>query len=116
MLPNAMVADTVDIDTAQTLDRQQGLFFAAIAMVQKMGFALGSGLPLLILGGVGYVSAGESRAEPLLALTISYSIIPAALVLIAAFMAWRYSLTAARHRAIRAEIDARTAAAKTEAA
>ena len=114
MLPNAMVADTVDIDTAQTLDRQQGLFFAAIAMVQKMGFALGSGLPLLILGGVGYVSAGESRAEPLLALTISYSIIPAALVLIAAFMAWRYSLTAARHRAIRAEIDARMAAAKTQ--
>jgi GPH family glycoside/pentoside/hexuronide:cation symporter len=112
ILPNAMVADTVDIDTADSLDRQQGLFFAAIAMVQKMGYALGAGLPLLILGAVGYASAGETRAEPLLALTISYSFIPCTLVLIAAALAWRYSLTADRHRAIRADIDARLADAR----
>ncbi|MBC7507113.1 MAG: MFS transporter [Sandarakinorhabdus sp.] len=114
ILPGAMVADTVDIDTAQTLDRQQGLFFAAIAMVQKMGYALGAGLPLLILGIVGYNSGGEHRAEPLLALTISYSIIPTALVLVAAAMTWRYSLTAAQHRIMRAEIEARTRAAMAE--
>lgn len=111
MLPHAMLADTADIDTAETLDRQQGLFFAAMAMVQKMGYALGSGLPLLILGGVGYASAGETRAEPLFALTISYSIIPCVLVLFAAVMAWRYNLTAERHSAIRAQIDERVAAA-----
>jgi GPH family glycoside/pentoside/hexuronide:cation symporter len=114
MLPHAMVADTADIDTAETLDRQQGLFFAAIAMVQKMGYALGSGLPLLILGAVGYVSAGEDRAEPLLALSISYSVIPCVLVLIAAMMAWRYNLTADRHSAIRAQIDERLALAVGE--
>jgi Na+/melibiose symporter-like transporter len=111
ILPGAMVADTVDIDTAQTLDRQQGLFFAAIAMVQKMGYALGAGLPLLLLGMVGYNSAGEHRAEPLLALSISYSLIPTMLVLVAAALTWRYSLTAAQHRIMRAEIDARTQAA-----
>lgn len=109
ILPNAMVADTVDIDTAESLDRQQGLFFAAIAMVQKMGYALGAGLPLLILGAVGYTSAGETRAEPLFMLTISYSFIPCILVFIAAALSWRYSLTAERHRAIRGEIDARLA-------
>ncbi len=114
MLPNAMVADTVDIDTARTLDRQQGLFFAAIAMVQKMGYALGAGLPLLILGAVGYNSAGESQARPLLALTISYSVIPCVLVLCAAMLSWRYELTAARHRAIRDDIDAQLAAASLE--
>ena len=113
MLPHAMIADTADIDTADTLDRQQGLFYAVTAMVQKMGYAAGSGLPLLILGGIGYVSAGESRAEPLLALTISYSVIPAVLVLIAAYMAWHYTLTEARHRDIRAEIDARMAVASS---
>ncbi len=113
MLPHAMIADAADIDTADTLDRQQGLFYAVTAMVQKMGYAAGSGLPLLLLGSVGYVSAGESRSEPLLALTISYSVIPAILVLIAAYMAWHYALTEARHRDIRAEIDARMAAAST---
>ena len=110
MLPHAMVADTADIDTAETLDRQQGLFYAALAMVQKLGYALGAGLPLLLLGAVGYSSAGEQRAAPLLALTVSYSLIPCALVLIAAVMAWRYTLTADRHSDIRAKIDARTAA------
>jgi Na+/melibiose symporter-like transporter len=110
MLPHAMVADTADIDTAETLDRQQGLFYAALAMVQKLGYALGSGLPLLILGWSGYASAGEQREGPLLALTVSYSIIPCVLVLIAAAMAWRYTLTADRHEAIRASIDARIAA------
>ena len=64
----------------------------------------------LLLGAVGYMSAGEQRAEPLFALTISYSLIPCALVLVAALMAWRYSLTADRHSAIRAKIDARIAA------
>jgi Na+/melibiose symporter-like transporter len=79
-------------------------------MVQKLGYALGSGLPLLILGWSGYASAGEQREGPLLALTVSYSIIPCVLVLIAAAMAWRYTLTADRHEAIRASIDARIAA------
>jgi Na+/melibiose symporter-like transporter len=116
MLPHAMVADTADIDTAETLDRQQGLFYAALAMVQKLGYALGSGLPLLILGWSGYASAGEQREGPLLALTVSYSIIPCGLVLIAAAMAWRYTLTADRHEAIRATIDARIAAETAAAA
>lgn len=109
MLPHAMVADTADIDTAETLDRQQGLFYAALAMVQKLGYAVGSGMPLLILGWAGYASAGEQREAPLFALTVSYSLIPCALVMVAAFMAWRYTLTADRHDAIRAKIDARIA-------
>lgn len=110
MLPHAMVADTVDIDTAETLDRQQGIFFAAIAMVQKLGYALGAGMPLILLGWVGYNSGGETRADPLLALTISYSIIPSILVFIAAAMALRYGLTSSAHRTIRDRIDMRAAA------
>jgi Na+/melibiose symporter-like transporter len=35
-------------------------------------------------------------------------------VLIAAYMAWNYNLTEARHRDIRAEIDARMAAVASE--
>lgn len=116
LLPHAMVADTVDIDTAQTLDRQQGIFYAAIAMVQKMGYALGAGLPLLLLGAVGYRSGGETEAGPLFALTVSYSVIPSLLVLVAAGLAWRYGLTAERHEEVREAIDARLLAVRLEAA
>jgi Na+/melibiose symporter-like transporter len=112
LLPHAMVADTVDVDTADTLDRQQGLFYAAIAMIQKLSYALGAGLPLLVLGAVGYRSAGDDRAEPLFALTVSYSLVPSVLVLIAAALTWRYALTAERHRALRETIDTRLATAE----
>jgi Na+/melibiose symporter-like transporter len=111
LLPHAMVADTVDIDTAETLDRQQGIFYAAIAMIQKLGYALGAGLPLLILGAVGYRSAGDDRPEPLFALTVSYSLVPSLLVLVAAALTWRYALTAARHRELREAITLRMATA-----
>jgi Na+/melibiose symporter-like transporter len=50
----------------------------------------------------------------LLALTISYSVIPCLLVLVAATIAWRYTLTADSHIAIRTRIDARIAAASGE--
>lgn len=110
MLPHAMVADAVDIDTAKSLDRQQGLFFAVEAMVQKLGFALGAGLPLMILGAIGYNSEGETNAAPLEALSLLYSVLPAVLVLIAAWLTWNYSLTAARHQEIREEIAARLSA------
>lgn len=109
MLPHAMIADTADIDTAETLDRQQGLFFAALTMVQKLGYALGAGLPLLLLGAFDYNSAAEERELPLFALSVSYSVIPAVLVLVAAVIALRYTLTADRHREIRRKIDAEMA-------
>lgn len=107
MLPTAMIADAVDIDTASSLDRQQGLFFAVEAMVQKLGFALGAGLPLIILGAFGFNSEGETRTEQLTILAGLYSFLPAILVIIAAWMIRNYSLTEERHSAIRAEIEAR---------
>lgn len=105
MLPPAMIADTVDIDTAKTRDRQQGLFYALSAMIQKLGYALGASLPLIILGAVDYDSSGEASRGALQVLTLCYSIVPGALVLIAAWLTAHYSLTEARHREIRELID-----------
>ncbi len=109
MLPPAMIADTVDIDTARTKDRQQGLFYAAAAMVQKIGFALGASLPLLILGFAGYESKGEVSPGALSVLTLCYSLIPAVLVVAAAWLTSRYTLTEARHREVRRQIEANEA-------
>jgi len=106
MLPPAMIADASDLDTLQSQDRQQGLFYAMAAMIQKIGFALGASLPLLILGFFNYNSDGETVPEKLLALTLCYSIIPGILVAIAAWLTIRYSLTAERHKEIRDQIDA----------
>lgn len=114
ILPNAMVADTVDIDMAQTGESQQGLYFAAIQMVQKIGFAIGGGAPLILLEFAGFQSKGGNTPEALQALSLSYSLVPAVLVLIATLMLAFYSLTAARHAAIRAFIAKREAGEDAE--
>lgn len=101
ILPNAMVADTVDLDTAQTQDRQQGVYFAAIAMVQKLGFAVGGGLPLILLDVVGFKAAGGSEVEALFWMRIFYAVVPGVLVAIAALLLTRYSLTAERQEELR---------------
>ncbi|MEE4348646.1 MAG: MFS transporter [Pacificimonas sp.] len=111
LLPNAMIADAADIDTAKSSDRQQGLFYSAESMVQKFGVAIGAGVPLIVLGWVGYDASGETAAEPLLALQLIYGLAPGVLVLGGAAIIWGYSLTAERHSALRAEIEAKRAAA-----
>lgn len=109
LLPLAMLADAVDVDTAETLDRQQGLFFSAEAMVQKLGVALGAGIPLILLSFAGYNAEGETSAAALQTLSLIYGLLPAAMVLCAAMLTWNYSLTAERHSALRAEIERRAA-------
>jgi len=98
LLPGAMIADTADIDTALTGERQQGLFFAINGMVQKLGFGIGQGLPLILLGWVGFDAAGSNGPEELYWLKFFYSIAPAVVAGFAIAALIPYSLTAARHR------------------
>jgi glycoside/pentoside/hexuronide:cation symporter, GPH family len=104
ILPYAMTADTVDIDTAQSGQSQQGIYFATLAMVQKLGFALGGGLPLILLDMVGFKAAGNNSEQALTWLTSFYAAIPGILVFVAALLLARYSLTAARQGELRAYI------------
>jgi len=110
VLPYAMIADTVDVDTADTLDRQQGLFYSVEAMVQKLGTAVGAGLPLILLSFVGYEAAGETNPDALHSLALIYSFFPAMFVLIAAYMIWGYSLTEEKQRELRDTIAEKQAA------
>ncbi len=107
LLPGAMIADCVDIDTAQTGEKRQGQFFAVNAMVQKLGFALGQGLPLILLSLVGFNAAGSNGPEELRWLAILYSLPTAVIVAIAILALSRYPLTESRHSELRACIAAR---------
>ncbi len=105
LLPGAMIADTADIDTALTGENQQGLIFAIKAMVQKLAFATGQGLPLILLGWVGFDAAGGNGVAELHWLKIIYGIAPAVVALFSIAALIPYSLTEARHRELREYID-----------
>jgi glycoside/pentoside/hexuronide:cation symporter, GPH family len=107
LLPSAMIADVVDVDSARSGKSPQGLYFAAAGVALKLGMALGQGLSLNALNLVGYKAAGGSSESALAWLSIAYCVPAATMFLVALPLVWRYPLTAARHKLIRAKFEAR---------
>lgn len=107
LLPAAMIADTVDIDVARTRRQRQGLFFAVVGIVVKLGQALGQGLSLNLLGMVGFDATGGNDEAAVTSLRLIYAIFPNILLLMSLWLLSRYMLTAARHGRLRAAIERR---------
>lgn len=113
LLPSAMIADVVDVDSARSGKSPQGLYYATSGVALKLGMAFGQGLSLNLLNFVGYQATGGSSASALQWLSIFYCIPAAMMFLVALPLVWRYPLTAARHKLIRARFDARLKADTT---
>jgi glycoside/pentoside/hexuronide:cation symporter, GPH family len=112
VLPSAIQADVVDVDTKSSGEQRTGLFFALWGIATKLSFALAAvSLPVLHWVGfdaTAFDAAGKSTNEPaaLLALAMLYAALPVALKLIAMAMMWNFPLNAERQREIRSEIEA----------
>ncbi len=89
VLPSAMQADIVDIDTLETGHQRTGLYFALWSMVTKLSLALAAGIafPLLALAGFSADEGGSHHA-----LVALYALLPVALKLFAIALMWRYPL------------------------
>jgi glycoside/pentoside/hexuronide:cation symporter, GPH family len=107
MLPSAMIADVVDVDTARSGQARQGLYYATAGVALKLGMAIGQGLSLNALGLVNYQPKGGSDANAIWWLSVFYCIPAALSFLIALPLVWRYPLTAKRHQRIRQRLNAR---------
>ena len=107
MLPSAMIADIVDVDTVRSGKARQGLYYATAGVALKLGMALGQGLSLNALELVDFQPKGGSSAQALWWLSIFYCIPAAVSFLVALPLVWRYPLTAVRHARIRAKLEAR---------
>jgi Na+/melibiose symporter-like transporter len=115
LLPAAMIADTVDVDVARTRQWRQGLFFAMVGILIKLGQAIGQGLSLNLLAAVGYNAAGNNSPAAIESLRLLYCIFPSAFLIVSIALVARYPLTAARHARLRAGIERRDAALKRAA-
>lgn len=104
ILPAAMQADVVDVDTAATGRQRTGLYMAFWSISMKASSAVAGGLGLLALGQVGFVAGAANTPDALLALALLYALVPAALKLLAVALIWRYPLDAAAQEALRRRI------------
>jgi Na+/melibiose symporter-like transporter len=110
LLPAALVADAVDVDTARSRARRQGLFFAFVTMTNKIAQAIGQGLSLMLLGAIGYKAAGGASPETVQQMKALYGLLPAAILAPAVWLMWRHKLDARRHARLSAAIARRDAA------
>jgi Na+/melibiose symporter-like transporter len=109
-LPNAMKADVIDLDALESGENRAGLFFAAWSFAQKATATVGAGIAMYGLSLFGYDAelGGANGADELLGLRFLFSTFPSLFFLTGAAIVWRYPITEARHREIRAEIDRRS--------
>jgi Na+/melibiose symporter-like transporter len=106
----ALKADVIDLDEHRTGERKEGSYFAAWSFVNKLGGAVLAGSAGFALGFAGFVPNVEQT--PLVKATIVFLMggMPLLGYVVGVALFWRFPLTEARHREIRAELDARAAA------
>jgi len=117
-LAASMAADAVDIDTARTGEYRAGLYFAVWGFLRKGAYALGGAFALAAVAFVNFdptadvalsgTPQGNSESS-LFWLTMLYTIIPAAIHLMAVPIMWRYPLTAERHGRLKVRLDRKLA-------
>lgn len=88
----SMIADTADYGAVKFGHRSTGIIFSAGTASQKIGWAVGPALAMLILGRVGYVANQEQSAETQHALHLMMSMIPAGLAILTAVVTYFYPI------------------------
>ncbi len=111
VLPAAIQADVVDLDTMASGEQRTGLFFALWGIATKLAFALAA-LSLPILSAAGFDAGAfdadgktANSAGALAALMLLYAVVPVGLKVIAIALIWNFPLSAARQAEVRAKIE-----------
>lgn len=106
LLPNSMVADTIEVDELQSGMRREGTIFGAWAFCRKAGMAGGAFLTSFVIAQFGFVSAAQvaQSESALLGIRVAYSMLPFLLWLCALLLLRRYDLTEDRFQEIKDQI------------
>ncbi|PKP93885.1 MFS transporter [Sphingomonas koreensis] len=107
LLPRAMIADVSDKERLRTRQERTGLLYALLIGVWKIGQAVSVGLMFWALSLFAFNPApgATNAASAMMGLQILYIGLPILLCCAAAWVAFRYPLTAARHAEIRLELE-----------
>ena len=98
VVPWAMLPDVIELDELKTGQRREGVFYAFMTLLQKVGLALGLFLVSLALQFSGFVSGATQQSESaLLAIRIFIGPVPMVLLIAALVLARFYPITRQMH-------------------
>ena len=103
----AMIADAVDYSEWKTGRRPTALFYAAVGVAFKSGFAVGGAIVMWILTYYGYVANVEQSAESIFGIRMLLSIIPAAGAVLTIVPLFFYNLSEAKIKEIEIDLNER---------
>jgi GPH family glycoside/pentoside/hexuronide:cation symporter len=106
----SMLGDTQAYDRLLTGEAREGLLSSAIAVIEKVSFALGVAVLGVFLHALGYVptTGGAIVTQPanaILALKLGFSVIPAMMFAINGLFLWAYDLDEDKLAAARLETN-----------
>jgi glycoside/pentoside/hexuronide:cation symporter, GPH family len=113
LIPWSMVPDVIELDELQTGKRREGIFYAFMVLLQKIGLALGLFLVGIALEASGFKPRIPGEAIPiqpdsaLMAIRIAIAPLPAFFLLIGLILAYFYPITREFHAEILDKLAAR---------
>jgi GPH family glycoside/pentoside/hexuronide:cation symporter len=101
VVPWAMLPDVIELDELQTGQRREGVFYAFMTLLQKIGLAGGLFLVGWALELSGFVSEASTQAESALwAIRLFMGPVPMVLLICAMILTWFYPINRQVHEAI----------------
>lgn len=108
LIPWSMLPDVIELDELRTGRRREGIFYAFMVLLQKLGLALGLQLVGLALEWSGYVGgAAEQPPSALLAIRIVVAPLPMVCLIAGLILAYLYPITRDVHAEILLKLEER---------
>jgi GPH family glycoside/pentoside/hexuronide:cation symporter len=115
VIPWSILPDVVDKDQLDTGHRREGTYYGFLVFLQKSGTALALAAIPWILDRTGYVpNAAIQNTATLNAIRIMIGPVPAVLLSLSIFFAWKFPISREKFTALRKEIDSKKAANSQE--
>jgi GPH family glycoside/pentoside/hexuronide:cation symporter len=108
LIPWSMLPDVIELDELQTGQRREGIFYAFMVLLQKVGLAAGLWLVGQALEFSGYVGGAASQPESaLLAIRIAIAPLPTICLIAGMVLAYFYPITREVHAEIMLKLEER---------
>jgi glycoside/pentoside/hexuronide:cation symporter, GPH family len=108
VLPWSILPDAIEYGELQTGERNEGMFYSLITLMNKVAGSVAIPLVLAMLGWTGYVpNAAQQPASAVLGIRLMVGPLPAVLLCGGILFALLYPLSRKGHRSVRDELELR---------